>query len=106
MMAFQAYERPLVAVVEFNYIGRLMIALDDYWPVVVGNLRKAWKRWARMSSIFGQEGAYPRLPRTFKRRWYNLHSFLVQSCGWRHLRLGGPWEVSATGWPDSCQRCS
>ena len=64
-MAFQAYERSLVAVVEFNYIGRLMIALDDYWPVVVGNLRKVQKQWVGMLKILGWERAYPHISGNF-----------------------------------------
>ena len=59
MVDFQYYGRHLMAVEEFNYLGRLLTALDDNWPAVVGNLIKVWNRWARMSRILGQEGAYP-----------------------------------------------
>ena len=44
---------------EFNYFGRVLEALDDNWPVVVRNLRKERKRWARMSIILGRKGADP-----------------------------------------------
>ena len=37
----------------------------DYWPTVVGNLRKAQKRWGRMSRILGQEGSDTRNSRNF-----------------------------------------
>ena len=47
-MDFQAYGRNLVAVSDFKYLGRVMKALDDDCPAVVGNLRKERKRWARM----------------------------------------------------------
>ena len=30
--------------------------LDDNWPVIVGNLSKARKRWEKMSSVLGQKG--------------------------------------------------
>ena len=59
-LAFQAYERSLVVVSEFKYLGRALTALYDNWTEVVGSLRKAWKRWARMLRILGQEGADPR----------------------------------------------
>ena len=49
-----------MAVSEFNYLGRVLTASDDDWPAVVGNLRKARKRWAVMLRILGQEGSYPR----------------------------------------------
>ena len=44
MVEFQAYRRPLVAVVEFKYLGRVLIDSDDDWLMMVGNLRKAQKR--------------------------------------------------------------
>ena len=51
--AFQANGRPLEAVLEFKYIGRILTALYDNLTLVVGNLRKVWKRWERISSILG-----------------------------------------------------
>ena len=44
MVAFQAYRKPLVTVSEFKYLVRVMTALDDNFPAVVGNLSKARKR--------------------------------------------------------------
>ena len=41
------------------------MALYNYWPVVVGNLRKAWKKWARMSRILEREWADARTLVTF-----------------------------------------
>ena len=43
-MAFQTYGIPLEAVLEVKYLGRVLISLDEEWPEVVGNLRKAWQR--------------------------------------------------------------
>ena len=60
VVAFQAYGRPLVAVSEFKYLGRVLTDSDDNWTTVVGNLRKAWKQWERMSCVLGQEISYPR----------------------------------------------
>ena len=56
---FQAYGRPLVVVSKFKYIRRVLTASDDDLPAVVGSLRKARRRWARMSRILGWEGADP-----------------------------------------------
>ena len=67
-VAFQAYGRPLVEVSEFKYLGRLLTYSDGYWPAVVGNMRKARKRWAQMSRILGREGSGPGLPGFFTRR--------------------------------------
>ena len=58
-MTFQAYRRPLVVVLEFNYLGGVLMASDEDWSGVVGNLSKAQKRLVRMSRILGREGADP-----------------------------------------------
>ena len=44
-------------VVTFKYLGRVMTAGDDNWPVVAGNLVKARKSWGRLSRILTREGA-------------------------------------------------
>ena len=59
-MYFRAYGRPLEAVSEFKYLGRLLTASDYDWPEVVGNLRKAQMWWLRMSRILGLGLACPR----------------------------------------------
>ena len=43
-VAFNYYRRPLEMVSVFKYIGRVITASDDYWPAVVVNMRKAWRR--------------------------------------------------------------
>ena len=45
---------------EFKYLGRVLMASDDDWPVVVGYLGKARKWWTRMSRILGWDGEPPR----------------------------------------------
>ena len=35
---FEAYGTPLENVTAFRYLGRVMMAGDNDWPVVVGNL--------------------------------------------------------------------
>ena len=46
--SFWAYVLPLTLVSLFNYLGHIVMALDDDWPVLVGNLKKAWKKWERL----------------------------------------------------------
>ena len=41
--ASQDYGRPLDTVTYFKYFGRILTALDDNWPAVVGNLQKERK---------------------------------------------------------------
>ena len=65
MVAFQAYVIPLVAVLEFKYLGRVLTALYNNQPEVVGNLRKARKRWEKMSRILGWKGSDPQTSRKF-----------------------------------------
>ena len=53
------------AVTEFQYLGRLMTNTDDDWPAVAGNLRKARVSWGRLARILIQEGADPKVSRSF-----------------------------------------
>ena len=64
-MEFQAYGRILEAVLKFKYLCRLLTVLDDNWLAVVGNLRKARRRWERMLRILGEGGADPWTPGKF-----------------------------------------
>ena len=45
MVVFQAYRIPLVALVEFKYLGRFLTDSDEDCLVLVGNFRKSRKRW-------------------------------------------------------------
>ena len=58
-MAFQACGIPLVVVIEFKCLRRVLSASDDDWPAVVGNVRKARKGWAMESMILGSEREDP-----------------------------------------------
>ena len=62
---FRAYGKPMEAVSEFRYLGRLLTATDDDWPAVAGNIRKARVRWGRLVRVLGQEGADPKVSRSF-----------------------------------------
>ena len=62
---FHAYGKPMEAVLEFRYLGRLLTATDDDWPEVVGNIRKARVSWVRLARVLGREGADPKVSRSF-----------------------------------------
>ena len=39
-----------------KYLGRVLSEADNNWPEVVGNLRRARKKWARMTRVLSREG--------------------------------------------------
>ena len=49
--AFLAYGKPMAAVSEFRYLGRMLTATDDDWPAVAGNIRKARMSWGRLARV-------------------------------------------------------
>ena len=63
--AFHAYGKPMEAVSEFRYLGRLLTATDDDWPAVAGNIRKARLSWGRLSRVLGREEADPKVSQSF-----------------------------------------
>ena len=63
--AFHAYGKPMEAVSEFRYLGRLLTATDDDWLEVAGNIRKARVSWGRLARVLGREGADPKVSRSF-----------------------------------------
>ena len=63
--AFHAYRKPMEAMSEFRYLGRLLTAIDDDWPAVAGNIRKARVSWGRLARVLGREGADPKMSRIF-----------------------------------------
>ena len=50
---------------EFKYLGRILTAKDDDFPVVVGNLRKARKSRGRLDRVLSREGADSKVSRAF-----------------------------------------
>ena len=64
-MAFEAYREQLESVPRFTSLGRVMMAGDDDWPAVAGNLHKARRSWGRLQRILGREGATPRISGSF-----------------------------------------
>ena len=41
--AFHAYRKPMEAVSELRYLGRLLTATNDNWTAVTGNIKGAGK---------------------------------------------------------------
>ena len=91
MVAFQAYRRPLVEVLEFKYLGRVITYWDDNCREVVGNLRKVRKRWYKMLKISGQEGSYPQTSRNFNKALvqatliFGAESWMISPCIGRNI---------------------
>ena len=54
--ALTAYGHPLAPVSSFKYLGRILLVSDNDWAVVVRNLRRARKKWARLTRVLGREG--------------------------------------------------
>ena len=52
--AFEAYGAPIESVMEFRYLGRILMETDDNWPVVVGNIMKAKQSWGRLTKVIGR----------------------------------------------------
>ena len=59
--AFHAYGKPMEAVSEFRYLGRLLTATDDDWPAVAGNIRKGRVSLGRLARVLGQGGVDPKV---------------------------------------------
>ena len=64
--SFRAYGRPLTNVMAFKYLDGILTATDSDWPIVVANLRKARKKWARVSRILRREGVNARMSGKFQ----------------------------------------
>ena len=43
--AFEAYGAPIKSIPEFKYLGRILMATNDDWPEMVGNIGKARRCW-------------------------------------------------------------
>ena len=64
-MAYQAYVRSLATVKYFKYLGQVLTAADNNWPVVVENLWNKRIIWAWLARIMGREGTSPRVSGMF-----------------------------------------
>ena len=52
-----AYAIPLAPVTSFKYLRRVLSEADNNWIAVVSNLRKLWRKWARITRVLSREGA-------------------------------------------------
>ena len=52
-----AYGIPLAPVTSFKYLRRVLSEADNNWIAVVSNLRKVWRKWARITRVLSREGA-------------------------------------------------
>ena len=57
---FQYYDMPLKMVTSLKCLRRILMASDDNFPEVVGNLKKVRKSWDHLSRIMLGEGSIRR----------------------------------------------
>ena len=75
-----------------KYLGWVLAAADDNWPVVVGNLWKAQKSWALTARIMGWEVLRPQFSRMFFKAMvqavllFRLKTWVLTPCMGQSLR--------------------
>ena len=96
---FSAYGPPIDIVTSFEYLGRVILAVQDDWLAVIQKLAKAWMVWRRMSSILSGEGERPWVSRFFFKAViqsvfiFGAETWVVTPPVW-----DGSWRVSNTRW--------
>ena len=55
--ALTSYGVPLYQVTYFKYLGQVISAEDDKWPVVLCNLRRSRQKWERLTRVLSREVA-------------------------------------------------
>ena len=55
-MSLTAYAPPLMSVLSFNYLVRVLSESDENWLEVIQNFWVARRKWVRLSWAIGQEG--------------------------------------------------
>ena len=48
-----------------EHLGRLLLATDDDWLAVAGNIKNARESWGSLAQVLGREGADPKVSRNF-----------------------------------------
>ena len=59
-MAITAYEILLYPITSFRCLGRVLLAANNDWPVVVQKLWRECQKWVRLSRVLSREGVYDR----------------------------------------------
>ena len=88
---FSAYGCPLEMVSSFKYLGRVISAADNDWPVVVKNLAQARKFCSRMSRILSREVAALRVSGFFLRPWSRRYYSSGRRPVWSTPAWARPW---------------
>ena len=52
-ISLTAYNHLLAAESSFKYLGRVLLAPDNYWTAVIHNLRIAQKKWVHLPRVLG-----------------------------------------------------
>ena len=58
-----AYGKPLTEGFSFKFLGRILPASENDWPMVIYKLRKAQNMWTRLLRVLRQEIADTRMSR-------------------------------------------
>ena len=95
---FSAYGLTLEMVLSFKYLGRVLLAVDDHWPAVIQNLKKARAVWRQMPRILIREGARPRVYGFYSKPSSSQCCSLVRRHGWLPPTWDGYWGVSKNMW--------
>ena len=69
---FSAYGRTLDMVPYFKYLGRILLAEDDDWIVVIQNMTKSRAVWRKMTRILCREGERPQVSTFFFKAIVNM----------------------------------
>ena len=96
--AFRAYGRPLGMVTYFWYLGRGILAADDYWPEVIRILARERDVWKRMMRILRREGAEPRVTGFSLNPWFRRYCSSVRRHWWSTPEWAGSWRGSRIRW--------
>ena len=52
-----ANDIPLYPVTSFRYLGRVLLAANDNWPLVFSNLWKTQWKWVQLARVMSRKGA-------------------------------------------------
>ena len=96
--AFSAYGSPLEMVPSFKYLGRVLLAADDDWTLVIHNLLKTRTVWQIVWGSWSGRGRGRGRPDFSLKSLSNRCCYLVLIRGWLTPEWDGYFEISNTRW--------
>ena len=88
---------PLEIVNSFQYLARLILPADNYWPAVVREFSWEMAVCKRMTRILSREGEEPRMSGLFFYPLYRGCCYSAWRPGWSPPLWEGPWGVLGPG---------